>query len=341
MRFFVTLCVLLLVIGGAAGAGLKYFARYVDQPGPLMEQKIVFIAPGTGTRAMAEQLQREHVIEESYAFLAGVKLWGYAGKLQAGEYDMIPGISLRNVVGKIAQGDVYARNVTIPEGLTSVDIMKIINAADAMSGTIAAPPAEGSVMPETYAYIRNDDRNKLLSEAQRSMSDTVQDLWEKRTGGLPFTTSDEALVLASIVEKETRIPAERAKVAGVYINRLRKGMLLQSDPTVIYAVTKGNGKLDRVLYEHLAIDSPYNTYKYPGLPPTPICSPGRAAIEAVMQPEASDYLYFVADGQGGHIFAKDMAEHEANVAKYRAVQRQIRANAAAAKEPVDGAAKQP
>lgn len=335
MRALLIIAALAALTGIGVAFSINYATRYIDQPGPLTSEKIVFIAPGTGVRTMGEHLKSEQVIAQPYAFMAFTRLWGVTGRLKAGEYAFMPGVSLRNVIVKLVQGDVFARNVTIPEGLTSFEIAAIVNAAPVMSGSIAIPPSEGSIMPDTYAYIRNDDRAKLLDEAQRAMNDTLSDLWEKRAPGLPFTTPQEALVLASIVEKETRLAPERTRVAGVYINRLRKNMMLQSDPTVIYAITKGTSRIDRVLYQHLEVDSPYNTYRNTGLPPTPICAPGRASIEAVLNPEVNDYLFFVADGQGGHIFAKTMAEQEVNVAKYRVIQRQERAAAAAAKEAVE------
>lgn len=321
MRALLWIAALVIAASVSVYFGLTLFSKYLDQPGPLPAQKIVFVAPGTGVRVMADQLQAEGVVAQPYAFLAAVKLWNVTGKLQAGEYQMPAQISLRQVIGKLAKGDVYRRQVTIPEGLWASEVATILNNADSMTGSVPVP-VEGSILPETYAYIRGDDRNKVLVQAQRAMTQTLDELWEKRAPGLPFTTKEEALTLASIVEKETRVPAERARVAGVYINRLRKNMRLQSDPTVIYAITKGGYKLDRVLYEHLEADSPYNTYKNTGLPPGPICSPGRAAIEATLNPETNEFLYFVADGTGGHIFAKTMDEHEANVIKWRAIQKQ-------------------
>ena len=329
MRALLWFTALVIIAGCAFAGGLRFFSQYLDKNGPLAQQKIVFIAPGTGVRAMADQLKAEGVIDQPYAFLGAVKLWDIPGKLQAGEYEMNAGISLRRVIGKLASGDVFARQVTIPEGLWSSEIMSLINAADSMTGTITSPPAEGSVLPETYAYIRNDDRNKLLGEAQRAMTRTLDELWETRAADLPFTTKEQALVLASIVEKETGIASERTRIAGVFVNRLRKNMMLQSDPTVIYSVTKGQSKLERVLYAHLETDSPFNTYKVTGLPPSPICNPGRAAIAATLNPEVNDYLYFVADGTGGHVFAKTLEEHTANVVKWRAVQRAANAPAPA------------
>ncbi len=320
MRFILTLATILVLLGVGGAAAIHQFTQYIEAPGPLAVEKIVFIAPGTGVRAMAAQLQAENVIAQPYAFLALVKLSDKALKLQAGEYQFSARISLSRVVSKIGSGDVFARKVTVAEGLTSFDVINILNGADSMQGQVAIPP-EGSVLPNTYAYIREDDRAKILTQMQKAMTETLAELWQKRAAGLPFTTKEEALALASVVEKETGIGAERARIAGVFINRLKIGMRLQSDPTVIYAITKGQGKIERVLYEHLEKDSPFNTYKYAGIPPSPICNPGAAAIEATLNPESHDFLYFVADGTGGHVFAKTVQEHNANVVKWRAVQR--------------------
>jgi UPF0755 protein len=318
MRFALTLglCFSLAVAGGFYGLSI-----YSKKTGPLESNKIVFIAPGTGVRAMANQLTEDGVIDNPYVFLGVVKFKDLSQKLKAGEYALPAHISLVTLIDKIARGDVMVRKITIPEGLSSYDVVSIFNAAGAMQGQITTP-AEGSVLPNTYAYIRNDERPKILAQMQAAMTKTLDDLWPRRAPDLPFTTKEQALVLASIVEKETGIGLERARIAGVFANRLRIGMRLQSDPTVIYAITKGQSKIERVLYGHLETDSPYNTYKYAGLPPAPICNPGAAAIEATLNPEKHDFLYFVADGRGGHVFARTLAEHNANVAKWRVVQRQ-------------------
>ena len=324
MRFILALFALLLLTAIAAGVGLVFLDRHNNVPGPLAAQTVVFIAPGTGVREMADQLMNAQVIDNQYPFLANVVLRGIKGKLQAGEYEFAPNVPLNEVLRKMSTGDVLRRMVTIPEGLSSFEVAAIINAAPEMTGTVQ-PPAEGSVLPETYSYLRGDDRNKMLAQMQAAMTKTIDQLWETRQPDLPFQTKEEALTLASIVEKETRIAPERARVAGVYINRLNKGMMLQSDPTVIYALTKGQSKIDRVLYAHLETDSPYNTYKYNKLPPGPIANPGRASIAAVLQPEKTDFLYFVADGTGAHIFATNATDHEANVIKWRGIQRAARA----------------
>ena len=218
--------------------------------------------------------------------------------------------------------------MTLPEGVTSWQIVETLKSLEDMAGDVAEVPAEGTLLPETYHYIKNDDRTELLGKMKAAMDKTVAELWPMRVEGLPITTEAEALVLASIVEKETGVAAERKKVAGVFINRLRKGMPLQSDPTVIYGITKGEvqnegqGPLGRrLLTKDLEVDTPYNTYMNPGLPPTPIANPGRASIEAVLNPEVHDYIYFVADGTGGHVFARTLAEHNANVARWRKIRK--------------------
>lgn len=329
MRFLLSLFTVLLLTAVAGVVGLKLLQKHITGPGPLPQETIVFIAPGTGVRSMADQLHAANVIQYKQAFLGIVALRGIGGRLQAGEYQFTPQISLNDVINKMATGDVLHRMVTIPEGLSSFEIAKIINAAPQMEGTIE-PPAEGSILPETYSYMRGEQRSKIVAQMQAAMTKTIDTLWETRAEGLPFTTKEQAITLASIVEEETRIASERTRVAGVYINRLRKGMLLQSDPTVIYSITKGTSNIARVLYAHLETDSPYNTYRYNGLPPGPISNPGTASIAAVLQPENNDYLYFVADGTGAHIFATNATDHEANVIKWRSVQRAAREAAKAA-----------
>jgi UPF0755 protein len=210
------------------------------------------------------------------------------------------------------------------------EIMAILAKQDKLNQIpLQTPPAEGSLLPDTYSYTRAESNEDVISRMQKAMTSTIDELWDKRIPGLPFADKNEAMTLASIVEKETGKPEERARIAGVFINRLKAGMPLQTDPTVIYALTggkpenEGQGPLGRrLLTKDLEIDSPYNTYKYPGLPPGPIANPGRAAIEATLNPEVNDFIYFVADGTGGHIFAKTLSEHNDNVAKWRQIRKE-------------------
>ena len=229
---------------------------------------------------------------------------------------------------KIHDGDVVERRFTIPEGLTSFEIDTIISKIKDIEKTRTDIPAEGALLPGTYNYKLTETNADVLTRMELAMTQTIDELWETRAGNLPFKTKQEALTLASIVEKETGVAEERKRVAGVFINRLRQNIALQTDPTVIYALTKGQPKNEgkgplgrRLLSKDLEIDSPYNTYKYPGLPPGPIANPGRASIEAVLQPEEHNFIYFVADGSGGHIFAATLDEHNKNVAEWRKIRK--------------------
>lgn len=299
-------------------------------PGPLTATKDVAIARGSGVAAIADQLQREGVIKSPLVFKLAARISGRQGALRAGEYTFPAEIPTRGVLDKIARGDVIERKLTIPEGRTSWQIVQILNTVDTLSGTIRDIPREGSLLPETYHYTRDADRAALVARMQADMTKTLDELWPARAPDLPFSTREEALILASIIEKETGIADERARIAGVFVNRLRQGIALQTDPTVIYAMTKGIVKDDgmgplgrRLLRKDIEeMDSPYNTYKYPGLPPGPIANPGRAAIEAVLKPENHDYLFFVADGSGGHLFAKTLEEHLRNAAQWRQIRKE-------------------
>jgi UPF0755 protein len=309
--------------------GFWWASDSFKKPGPLTEHKIVLIERGQGLNAIAETLAREGAIEHSYVFILGARVLGAQSTLQAGEYALEPAISPRQIVEKIRNGETFARRVTIPEGRTSFEIVEILNARADLTGTIAAVPPEGTLFPTTYDYQQNETRAQLIARMQGSMKDLLARLWDQRAADLPLKTPEEALVLASIIEKETGTPDERKRVAGVFINRLKKGMPLQTDPTVIYALTKGAHQNDgqgplgrRLLTKDLEYDSPYNTYKYAGLPPGPIANPGQASLEAALQPEMHDYIFFVADGTGGHAFAKTLAEHNQNVAKWRKIRRE-------------------
>lgn len=322
--FFFTLLTFLVV------GGFLYGYTVWSGPGKLDGTKTVIIARGSGVNGIAETLYREGVIDNPAVFKIAARLTGEQGRFKAGEYEFPAGISMRAAMMKIVSGDVMLRRITIPEGWTSWQIVQELNAAPHLTGTVTAIPAEGSLLPDTYLHNSETDRAGLIAEMEKAMTDTLQTLWPQREDSLPFSTMEEAVILASIVEKETGIAAERPRIAGVFINRLRAGMPLQTDPTVIYALTKGEIKADgmgplgrRLLKKDLLeTDSPYNTYKYPGLPPGPIANPGREAIEAVLHPEDHNFFYFVADGTGGHIFAATLAEHNANAAKWRKLRKE-------------------
>ena len=295
--------------------------------GPLASSKIVDVSRGTGLRTIGEQLEKEQVISCRWAFAAAVLATGQRGKLQAGEYEFSKGISLKDVLQKLVLGQTYQRKITIPEGLTSFEIVALLIGSERMSGTVTEIPREGSLLPDTYYYKAGEDRTAKLGKMQKAMQNYLAEAWGKRVFSDVLKTPEEALILASIVEKETSVAAERNRIAGVFLNRLRIGMKLQTDPTVIYALTggkpqsNGQGPLGRRLLAKDLMEnkSPYNTYLYAGLPPGPIANPGRAAIDAVLHPEEHKFLYFVADGNGGHVFAETLEAHNQNVAKWRSV----------------------
>ena len=314
-RFLIAICFLLLI-----GAALfvivskKFTANYI-----VGVPANVVIPKGTGLNKTAALLVENGVIDDARWFMLYARLHGLSDKLKAGEYVFSGSISLEIVAQKLVDGEVVVRSLTIPEGKALVEILKIVNENPYLSGEITISLKEGEILPETYHFTRGESRNSILKKARQAMNKVLETAYAERSNDLPLKNQQELLVLASIVEKETGVSAERAKVASVFVNRLHLGMRLQTDPTVIYAVTRGEMNLRRPLYrKDLQYDSPYNTYLYAGLPPAPICSPGKAAILAAAHPAQTKYLYFVADGvTGGHRFAKSLGEHNANVALYR------------------------
>jgi len=315
----VAAALLLLLIAAAGGVAYVGWQRYTA-PGPLAADGSLVIARGTGVQAIARQLDEAGIVRDAREVLLAAKLRDSARRLRAGEYAFPAGISLQGVLDILESGKTVVRRFTVPEGLTSWQIVELLRSEPALSGDIADIPAEGTLLPETYHFSYGDDRSAILARMRDAMSATLDDLWAKRVPDLPVKTLEEAVVLASIVEKETAVAAERAKVAGVFVNRLRLGMRLQSDPTVIYGLVEGKGPLDRELtradWRH---ESRWNTYVIDGLPPTPIANPGRESLAAVMNPAAHDYLYFVADGTGGHAFAQTLDQHNRNVAAWRRI----------------------
>jgi UPF0755 protein len=330
MREFLSLSAsflaLLIILGFG---GLYEGARLYKGPGPLAAETMHVVPRGAGVGAIAKDLAQAGVIGDAFAFRAVVRLSGKSKTLKAGEYDFPAHVSLKDVIDKMAAGDVYHRSFTVPEGYTSRQIVKLLQAVPELNGDAPPVPAEGALLPETYDFTRGDLRADKIAQMQAAMTQALDELWAQRDPASPFRSPAEAVTLASIVEKETGVASERPRIAGVFLNRLRLGMKLQSDPTVIYALTKGDIKDEgqgplgrRLLKKDLEIDSPYNTYLYAGLPPGPIANPGRAALQAVLMPEHNDFLYFVADGTGGHVFARSIAEHEHNVLLWRKIRKE-------------------
>lgn len=311
VAFFLTIPVLVFLY-------LSYGKIY--SPGPLQEKKILVIPQGLSTKGIGYLLKEEGVIDVPFLFRFVSHL--RHRPLQAGEYIFYPWTSLWDVIRLLNKGDVVIHKITIPEGLTSFEVVKIIENARALEGDIYEIPLEGTLLPNTYHYQYGTTRQELIARMRRAMDETLLSLWQNREENLPISTPEEALTLASIVEKEAQKASERRRIAGVFINRLRKGMLLQADPTVIFSLTKGRIDLDRSLSrQDLKKEHPYNTYTTIGLPPSPICNPGRASIEAVLHPHLTKDLFFVADGTGGHIFSVTYRNHAVHHEKWRKIKK--------------------
>lgn len=280
----------------------------------------VVVAPGSSLTAAARQLEDAGAIDSASAFLRSAKIFGSSDPIKPGEYEIKKGMDSGDILELLQSGKTKQRFVVIPEGTPSVVVHDRLMAAEFLTGAVPVP-AEGSILPDSYAYTRGEKRAAVLARMQDAMKKTLAEAWKNRKPASVARSPEEAVILAAIVEKETGKPSERRTVAGVYSNRIRLGMKLQADPTVIYPVTKGRPLGRRILRSELAADNGYNTYARVGLPIGPIANPGKASIEAVLDPEPTRYLYFVADGTGGHVFAETLAQHNANVEKWFALRR--------------------
>lgn len=316
--FFIAL--LVTVVGG----GLFLSRSMLEAQGPLEKTKNVLIPRGAGPSTMARVLQEQGVISHPRLFRIALMVDPTPKPIKAGEYEVPPHISMARLVELLQSGKLVQRRLTIPEGTTTSEIIDLVRKTDALTGEVTVDAKEGDLLPETYFYSRDDTRDSVLLRMKEAMEKTLDEAWRKRAPGLPYASKRDALIMASIIEKETSVSAERTRVAAVYVNRLRIRMRLESDPTTIYGVTGGKGMQGRELTRaDLQSSSPYNTYVVAGLPPGPICNPGRASILAAVAPAPRErVLYFVADGQGGHSFANNVYEHNRNVARWRDIQRQ-------------------
>src|ERR1700742_2464638 len=318
----ITIVVLLLI---GTGTAYYYGKQTLETPGPLQEDKVVNIPARAGKRDIADVLQREGVIDVNpWVFIGAVAALKASSDLKPGEYSFQKNASLRDVIGTIVEGKVVQHSVTIPEGLTSEQILTRLTDNDIFAGTVREIPREGTLLPETYKFPRGTTREQVIQRMQQSQKRILAEIWERRNADIPVKTPEQLVTLASIVEKETGKADERSRVAAVFVNRLRQKMKLQSDPTIIYGLVGGKGTLGRpIKRSEITQPSPYNTYVIEGLPPGPISNPGRASLEATANPARTRDLYFVADGSGGHAFTETYGEHQKNVAKLRSMEKQI------------------
>ena len=314
---FTVLIVLSVAVGGALYVGKQRF----EAPGPLSDDKVVNIPRGLGIRDIADLLAREGVIDQPWVFIGGVLVLKARGDLKSGEYQFSKAASLADVVNTIIENKVVQHALTIPEGLTSEQIVAKLLENDALSGQIKEIPHEGTLLPETYKFTRGMVREQIIQRMQQAHKHVLQEVWEHRMQDIPIKTPEQLVTLASIVEKETGRADERTRVAAVFVNRLKNKMRLQSDPTIIYGLTGGKGALGRpILRSEIDQPTPYNTYVIDGLPPGPIANPGRASLEAAANPARTKELYFVADGTGGHVFSDSYDQHQKNVARLRGIE---------------------
>ena len=315
--------VLLLLIG--AGTGYYYGRQVLETPGPLREDKIVNIPARAGKRDIADVLQREGVIDVNpWLFIGGVFAMKASSDLKPGEYSFQKNASLRDVIATIVEGKVVQHSITVAEGLTSEQIVAKLSDNDLFSGSVREIPREGTLLPETYKFPRGTTREQVIQRMQQAQKRVVAEIWERRSQDVPIKSPEQLVTLASIVEKETGRPDERSRVAAVFVNRLKQRIKLQSDPTIIYGLVGGKGTLGRpIKRSEITQPSPYNTYVIEGLPPGPISNPGRASLEAAANPARTRDLFFVADGTGGHSFTETYDQHQKNVARLRAMEKQI------------------
>jgi UPF0755 protein len=326
-----TVLILLALVGG----GLFVFIKQsFEAAGPLEADKVVNIPPRKGIRDIADILVQEGVIDRPWTFVVTATFAKSREDLKFGEYQFTKQASLQDVISTLSDGKVVQHQISIPEGLTSQQIVQRLMDTDILSGNIKEMPNEGTLLPESFRYPRGYPREQVIQRMHREQARLVQEVWEHRVPELPLSTPQQLVILASIVEKETGRADERTRVAAVFINRLKQHMKLQSDPTIIYGLVGGKGTLGRpILKSEIEQPTSYNTYVIQGLPPGPIANPGRAALEAVANPARTKELYFVADGTGGHTFSETLEQHQKAVARLRAIEQGQREGAAAAAQP--------
>src|SRR6187431_32492 len=314
---------IILVVALAGGLAYSFGKHKFEAAGPLDREKIVNIPRGLGLREIADLLARENVIDQPWVFIGGVLVLKAREDLKYGEYKFGKQVTLRETIETIVEGKVVQHAFTIPEGLTSEQIVARLAEIDFLAGNIREVPKEGTLLPETYNFPRGTTREQAIQRMQQAHARVLKEIWDRRSNEVPVKSPEALVTLASIVEKETGRPDERSRVAAVFVNRMRQRMKLQSDPTIIYGLVGGKGTLGRpIMRSEVDQPTPYNTYVVEGLPPGPIANPGRASLEAAANPARTKELYFVADGTGSHAFADNYEQHQKNVARLRAIEKQ-------------------
>ncbi|HUO22730.1 MAG TPA: endolytic transglycosylase MltG [Caulobacteraceae bacterium] len=321
----------LSVLGGAILVGVLAGVWLYSAPGPRARQgadTTVILRHGARLPEIASDLEQAGVVGSAPIFAALTEVTGAGRRLQAGEYDFPTRASIADILDKLKNGRIVHHYVTLPEGITSDEVVEVLMGDPVLTGPVPTPP-EGAVLPETYSVERGEDRSAVLQRMMTARDKLLTKLWAGRSPNLPYQSPEDAVILASIVEKETALADERPRIAGLFVNRLRKGMRLESDPTIIYGLTRGRPLGHGIRVSEMQSQTPYNTYIIPGLPPTPIANPGAAALAAALQPANTQELYFVADGAGGHVFASTFEEHQKNVARWRQIEAQTSQSQAA------------
>ncbi|MDZ4691400.1 endolytic transglycosylase MltG [Terricaulis sp.] len=324
------------LLAAAAVAGIFVFAFFssaISRPGPSTQDTAFVVERGASGASIAAALQEQNLITDPLLFRIANRLHAQSDTLQAGEYNIPAGASVKEIVEMISGGEALQHSLTFPEGITIDGVMRILRESEVLTGEMPEAPPEGSILPDTYHVQRGMTRAALLQQMRDAHDEAVAEIWAGRAQNLPITTPEQLVNLASIVERETGVASERPLVAGVFINRLRRPMRLETDPTIIYGVCKrypdrcrdgrlvdAQGNRRTIRASEIALDTGYNTYRIDGLPPTPISNPGRAALEATANPAQTNAIFFVADGTGGHIFAETLAEHQRNVARWREIE---------------------
>ena len=330
VRSLLVFLLFISVMTAIAVGGGGYFAyQEATRAGPHENDQVVLLKPGSSVGGIAAALQQAGVIRHKELFKAVARVKGVTGDMKAGEYQIPAEISVWELVDLIVDGKSLLHYITVVEGQTTAQILEQIRQDEKLGGELTLTPSEGALLPETYAFTRGHTRDQMVTQMMKAHDAFIDSVWQERALELPFSTREEAVILASIVEKETGLAVERPQIAAVFVNRLRRGMRLESDPTIIYGLTGGEPLGRGLRVSEIRKETPYNTYQIRGLPPGPIANPGKDAILAVLHPAESDDLFFVADGSGGHAFAKTLTEHNRNVANWRRVERQMRESAAA------------